>query len=183
MSRIGRLPITVPSGVEVTLDGRDITVKGPKGTLARQLHPDMRVVREADTLLVQRPTDAKMHRQLHGLTRTLVANMVEGVTTGYRKGIEITGVGYRAAKVGEKLQLNLGYSHPIEIAPPTGISFEVENPTRLAVVGIDKELVGQVAAKVRATRKPEPYKGKGVRYAGEVIRRKAGKAGKIGAKK
>ena len=183
MSRIGRLPITVPAGVEVTLDGRDITVKGPKGTLARQLHPDMRVVREADTLLVERPTDAKMHRQLHGLTRTLVANMVEGVTTGYRKGIEITGVGYRAAKVGEKLQLNLGYSHPIEIAPPTGISFEVENPTRLAVVGIDKELVGQVAAKVRATRKPEPYKGKGVRYAGEVIRRKAGKAGKIGAKK
>ena len=183
MSRIGRLPITVPAGVEVTLDGRDVTVKGPKGTLARQLHPDMRVVREADTLLVERPTDAKMHRQLHGLTRTLVANMVEGVTTGYRKGIEITGVGYRAAKVGEKLQLNLGYSHPIEIAPPTGISFEVENPTRLAVVGIDKELVGQVAAKVRATRKPEPYKGKGVRYAGEVIRRKAGKAGKIGAKK
>ena len=183
MSRIGRLPITVPSGVEVTLDGRDITVKGPKGTLARQLHPDMRVVREADTLLVERPTDAKMHRQLHGLTRTLVANMVEGVTTGYRKGIEITGVGYRAAKVGEKLQLNLGYSHPIEIAPPTGISFELENPTRLAVVGIDKELVGQVAAKVRATRKPEPYKGKGVRYAGEIVRRKAGKAGKIGAKK
>ncbi len=183
MSRIGRLPITVPAGVEVTLDGRAITVKGPKGTLARQLHPDMRVVRDADTLHVERPTDAKMHRQLHGLTRTLVANMVEGVTNGYRKGIEITGVGYRAAKVGEKLQLNLGYSHPIEIAPPTGISFEVENPTRLAVVGIDKELVGQVAAKVRATRKPEPYKGKGVRYSGEVIRRKAGKAGKIGGKK
>ena len=124
-----------------------------------------------------------MHRQLHGLTRTLVANMVEGVTNGYRKGIEITGVGYRAAKVGEKLQLNLGYSHPIEIEPPTGISFELENPTRLAVVGIDKELVGQIAAKVRSTRKPEPYKGKGVRYAGEVIRRKAGKAGKIGGKK
>jgi large subunit ribosomal protein L6 len=183
MSRIGRLPITVPAGVEVTLDGRSITVKGPKGTLARELHPDMRVVREADTLLVERPTDGKMHRQLHGLTRTLVANMVVGVTTGYRKGIEITGVGYRAAKVGEKLQLNLGYSHPIEIAPPSGISFELENPTRLAVVGIDKELVGQVAARVRSTRKPEPYKGKGVRYAGEVVRRKAGKAGKIGAKK
>ena len=124
-----------------------------------------------------------MHRQLHGLTRTLVANMVEGVTNGYRKGIEITGVGYRAAKVGEKLQLNLGYSHPIEIVPPSGISFELENPTRLAVVGIDKELVGQIAAKVRSTRKPEPYKGKGVRYAGEVVRRKAGKAGKIGGKK
>jgi large subunit ribosomal protein L6 len=183
MSRIGRLPITVPAGVEVTLAGRAITVTGPRGTLARDLHPDMKVVREADSLLVQRPTDAKMHRQLHGLTRTLVANMVEGVTNGYRKGIEITGVGYRASKVGEKLQLNLGYSHPIEIDPPKGISFELENPTRLAVVGIDKELVGQIAAKVRSTRKPEPYKGKGVRYAGEVIRRKAGKAGKIGGKK
>jgi large subunit ribosomal protein L6 len=183
MSRIGRLPITVPAGVEVTLDGRAITVKGPKGTLARELHPDMRVVQEDGSILVQRPTDAKMHRQLHGLTRTLVANMVEGVTNGYRKGIEITGVGYRAAKVGEKLQLNLGYSHPIEIVPPSGISFELENPTRLAVVGIDKELVGQIAAKVRSTRKPEPYKGKGVRYAGEVVRRKAGKAGKIGGKK
>jgi large subunit ribosomal protein L6 len=182
MSRIGRLPITVPAGVEVTLDGRAITVKGPKGTLARELHPDMRVVRGEGTLLVERPSDAKMHRQLHGLTRTLVANMVEGVTNGYRKGIEITGVGYRAAKVGEKLQLNLGYSHPIEIAPPSGISFELENPTRLAVVGIDKELVGQVAAKVRSSRKPEPYKGKGVRYAGEVVRRKAGKAGKIGGR-
>jgi large subunit ribosomal protein L6 len=183
MSRIGRLPIAVPAGVEVTLDGRDITVTGPRGTLARQLHPDMRVVREDGRLLVERPTDGKMHKQLHGLTRTLVANMVEGVTNGYRKGIEITGVGYRATKVGEKLQLNLGYSHPIEIEPPAGISFDVENPTRLAVVGIDKELVGQVAAKVRSTRKPEPYKGKGVRYAGEVIRRKAGKAGKIGGKK
>jgi large subunit ribosomal protein L6 len=183
MSRIGRLPIIVPAGVEVTLVGRAITVTGPKGTLARDLHPDMKVVHEADRLLVERPTEAKMHKQLHGLTRTLVANMVEGVTTGYRKGIEITGVGYRATKVGEKLQLNLGYSHPIEIDPPKGISFEVENPTRLAVVGIDKELVGQIAAKVRSTRKPEPYKGKGVRYSGEVIRRKAGKAGKIGAKK
>ena len=183
MSRIGRLPITVPAGVEVTLVGRAITVTGPKGTLARDLHPDMTVVHEADSLLVSRPTEGKMHRQLHGLTRTLVANMVEGVTTGYRKGIEITGVGYRATKVGDKLQLNLGYSHPIEIDPPSGISFEVETPTRLAVVGIDKELVGQIAAKVRSTRKPEPYKGKGVRYSGEVIRRKAGKAGKIGGKK
>ncbi len=183
MSRIGRLPIAVPAGVEVTLDGRDITVTGPRGTLARQLHPDMKVVREDGRLLVERPTEGKMHKQLHGLTRTLVANMVEGVTNGYRKGIEITGVGYRATKVGEKLQLNLGYSHPIEIEPPAGISFDLETPTRLAVVGIDKELVGQVAAKVRSTRKPEPYKGKGVRYAGEVIRRKAGKAGKIGGKK
>jgi large subunit ribosomal protein L6 len=183
MSRIGRLPITVPAGVDVTLDGRTITVKGPKGTLTRDLHPDMSVRREDGTLLVERPSDQKVHRQLHGLTRTLVANMVEGVSNGYRKGLEITGVGYRAALVGQKLQLSLGYSHPVEIDPPNGISFEVENPTRLAVVGIDKELVGQVAAQVRATRKPEPYKGKGVRYAGEVIRRKAGKAGKIGGKK
>jgi large subunit ribosomal protein L6 len=135
------------------------------------------------SLLVTRPSDLKQHKQLHGLTRTLIANMVEGVTNGYRKSLEITGVGYRAQKVGDKLQLNLGYSHPVEIVPPDGIRFEVESPVKLAVVGIDKELVGQVAAKVRATRKPEPYKGKGVRYAGEVIRRKAGKAGKIGGKK
>jgi len=183
MSRIGRLPITVPSGVDVTIDGRRLTVKGPRGTLTRELHPDMTVSREDDTLVVTRPTEQKTHKQLHGLTRTLVNNMVIGVTDGYRKGLEITGVGYRAIKVGEKLQLSLGYSHQIEIDPPSGISFEVENPTRLAVLGIDKELVGQIAARVRSTRKPEPYKGKGVRYAGEQIRRKAGKAGKIGGKK
>jgi large subunit ribosomal protein L6 len=183
MSRIGRLPITVPSGVDVTIDGRNVTVKGPKGTLSRALHPDITVSREDGTLVVTRPTEQKTHKQLHGLTRTLVNNMVIGVTDGYRKGLEITGVGYRAALSGKKLQLNLGYSHQIEIDPPEGITFEVENPTRLAVVGIDKELVGQIAAKVRATRKPEPYKGKGVRYAGEYIRRKAGKAGKIGGKK
>jgi large subunit ribosomal protein L6 len=143
----------------------------------------MGVSQEDGTIVVTRPTEQKTHKQLHGLTRTLVNNMVVGVTDGYRKGLEITGVGYRASKVGEKLQLNLGYSHPIEIDPPSGITFEVENPTRLAVLGIDKELVGQVAARVRSTRKPEPYKGKGVRYAGEQIRRKAGKAGKIGGKK
>ena len=183
MSRIGRLPIPVPSGVNVTIDGPAITVTGPRGTLSRQLHPEMLVAQEDGTLVVRRPDEDKLHRELHGLTRTLVANMVEGVTNGYRKGIEITGVGYRAVKIGNKLQLNLGYSHPIEIDPPAGISFEVENPTRLAVVGIDKELVGQIAARVRSTRKPEPYKGKGVRYAGEKIRRKAGKAGKIGGKK
>jgi large subunit ribosomal protein L6 len=183
MSRIGRLPIPVPSGVDVTIDGRQVTVKGPKGTLSRALHPDMTISREDGTLVVTRPTEQKTHKQLHGLTRTLVNNMVVGVTDGYRKGLEITGVGYRAALSGRKLQLNLGYSHQIEIDPPEGITFEVENPTRLAVVGIDKELVGQIAAKVRATRKPEPYKGKGVRYAGEYIRRKAGKAGKIGGKK
>jgi large subunit ribosomal protein L6 len=183
MSRIGRLPITVPSGVDVTIDGRTVTVTGPKGSLSRALHPDMTVSREDETLVVTRPTEQKTHKQLHGLTRTLVNNMVVGVTDGYRKGLEITGVGYRAALNGRKLTLNLGYSHPIEIDPPEGITFEVENPTRLAVVGIDKELVGQIAAKVRSTRKPEPYKGKGVRYSGEYIRRKAGKAGKIGGKK
>ena len=183
MSRIGRLPITVPSTVDVTIEGRRLTVKGPKGTLSRELHPDMTVSREEDNLVVTRPTEQKTHKQLHGLTRTLVNNMVVGVTDGYRKGLEITGVGYRAVKTGEKLTLSLGYSHQIDIEPPSGISFEVESPTRLAVVGIDKELVGQIAAKVRSTRKPEPYKGKGVRYAGEKIRRKAGKAGKIGGKK
>jgi large subunit ribosomal protein L6 len=183
MSRIGRLPIAVPSGVDVTIEGRRVTVKGPKGSLSRELHPDMTISREDDKLVVTRPTEQKTHKQLHGLTRTLVNNMVVGVTDGYRKGLEITGVGYRAVKVGEKLQLSLGYSHQIEIDPPQGITFELENPTRLAVVGIDKELVGEIAAKVRSTRKPEPYKGKGVRYAGEQIRRKAGKAGKIGGNK
>jgi large subunit ribosomal protein L6 len=183
MSRIGRLPIQVPPSVDVSIVGREITVKGPKGSLHRALHPDMRVTMEGSTLIVERPSEAKYHKQLHGLTRTLVANMVTGVTEGYRKALEITGVGYRAAKVGDKLQLNLGYSHPIEIDPPAGIVFEVETPVKLAVVGIDKELVGQIAATVRAARKPEPYKGKGVHYLGEQIRRKAGKAGKIGAKK
>jgi len=183
MSRIGRLPITVPSGVDVRIEGRRVTVTGPKGELTRDLHPDMTVDREDGNLVVTRPTEQKHHKQLHGLTRTLVNNMVVGVTAGYRKGLEITGVGYRAALVGRKLQLNLGYSHPVEIDPPAGISFELENPTRLAVVGIDKELVGEIAARVRSTRKPEPYKGKGVKYAGERIRRKAGKAGKIGGKK
>ena len=183
MSRIGRLPIQVPPSVDVSIVGRDITVKGPKGSLHRALHPDMRVTMEGSIIVVERPSEAKHHKQLHGLTRTLVANMVTGVTDGYRKPLEITGVGYRASKVGDKLQLNLGYSHPIEIEPPAGIVFEVESPVRLAVVGIDKELVGQVAATIRATRKPEPYKGKGVHYLGEQIRRKAGKAGKIGGKK
>src|ERR687890_1257123 len=155
MSRIGRLPIAVPSTVDVTIEGRRLTVKGPKGELARELHPDMTLGREDGNLVVSRPTEQKHHKQLHGLTRTLVNNMVVGVTTGYRKGLEITGVGYRASLVGRKLQLNLGYSHPVEIDPPSGITFELENPTHLAVVGIDKELVGQVASNVRASRKPE----------------------------
>jgi large subunit ribosomal protein L6 len=164
MSRIGRLAITVPAGVQIDIDGNHVAVTGPRGKLERDVAPELRLVQEDGT-------------------RTLVANMVIGVTEGYRKGLEITGVGYRAQLVGRKLQLNLGYSHPIEIDPPEGVSFEVETPVRLAVVGYDKELVGHVAARVRSTRKPEPYKGKGVRYAGEVIRRKAGKAGKIGGKK
>jgi large subunit ribosomal protein L6 len=183
MSRIGRLPITIPAGVDVTFDGRIITVAGPRGTLTRELPPRISVDREGETLVVTRPTENKLDKSLHGLTRTLVNNMVVGVTAGYRKGLEIVGVGYRAQKVGSKLQLALGYSHPVEIDPPDGVTFEVETPVRLTVVGIDKELVGQIAARVRATRKPEPYKGKGVRYAGEQVRRKAGKAGKIGGKK
>jgi len=183
MSRIGRRPIAIPAGVEIDLDGPRITVRGPKGELQRTLPAVIRVRIDDGTVLVERPSEAKPHRELHGLTRTLVANMVEGVTNGYRKTLEITGVGYRAQKVGEKLQLSLGYSHPVDVDAPEGISFEVDSPTRLSVVGIDKELVGQVAAEVRSKRKPEPYKGKGVRYLGEQIRRKAGKTGKIGGKK
>jgi len=183
MSRIGRLPITVPAGVDIAITGSHVVIKGPRGTLEREIAPQLSLVREDGVLRVERPNDSKQSRELHGLTRTLLDNMVTGVTTGYRKGLEITGVGYRAQLVGRKLQLALGYSHPIEIDPPEGIAFEVETPTRLSVTGIDKELVGHVAARVRATRKPEPYKGKGVRYSGEVIRRKAGKAGKIGGKK
>src|SRR3954447_2912368 len=183
MSRIGRLPVPVPAGVDIAIDGRRMTVSGPKGTLSRELPPLIAVAREGDEIVVTRAAEDKLHKSLHGLTRTLVNNMVVGVTTGYRKGLEIVGVGYRAQKTGDTLVLALGYSHPIEIDPPSGISFELETPLRLSVVGIDKELVGQVAAPARATRKPEPYKGKGVRYAGERVRRKAGKAGKIGGKK
>jgi len=183
MSRIGRLPIPVPAGVDIAIDGSHVVITGPKGTLQRDISPRLSLVREDGVLRVERPNDAKESRELHGLTRTLLSNMVTGVTTGYRKGLEITGVGYRAQLVGRKLQLALGYSHPIEIDPPEGIAFVVETPTRLAVTGIDKEQVGHMAARIRATRKPEPYKGKGVRYAGEVVRRKAGKAGKIGGKK
>ena len=180
MSRVGKLPITIPSGVDVKVDGQHVTVKGPKGTLEREVTPVLTVVTEDGQLKVERPNEEKRSCELHGLTRTLINNMVLGVTEGYTRNLEIQGVGYRAQLVGKKLQLNLGYSHPIEIDPPTGIAFEVETPTKVAVTGIDKQLVGQIAAQVRATRKPEPYKGKGVRYEGEVVRRKAGKAGKIG---
>lgn len=180
MSRVGRLPIPIPTGVAIDVTGNHVVVTGPRGTLERDIAPLLSVVNEDGTLRVERPSDEKRARELHGLTRTLIHNMVVGVTEGYRRGLEITGVGYRAQLVGTKLQLNLGYSHPIEIVPPEGIAFEVDNPTRIAVTGIDKELVGRMAARIRACRKPEPYKGKGVRYAGEVVRRKAGKAGKVG---
>jgi large subunit ribosomal protein L6 len=166
--------------VEVTQDGTHLTVKGPLGTLERDLHPEMTLERENGELRVVRPTDEPRHRALHGLTRTLVNNMVTGVTAGFTKNLEISGVGYRAQLQGARLVLALGYSHPVEVDPPVGIEFRVETPTRLAVFGADKELVGQVAAHIRSQRKPEPYKGKGIRYAGEQILRKAGKAGKVG---
>ena len=182
MSRIGRLPIALPQGVEVTQEGRQLTVTGPLGQLSREIHPEMKLEREDGTLRVVRPTDEPRHRALHGLTRTLVNNMITGVTTGFTKGLEISGVGYRAQLQGTKLVLALGYSHPVEVQPPAGIEFRLETPTRLAVFGADKELVGQTAAYIRSRRKPEPYKGKGIRYAGEQILRKAGKAGKVGGK-
>ncbi len=180
MSRIGRMPIPLPSGVEVTQEGSSLRVTGPLGTLERTIHPEMKLEREDGELRVVRPTDEPRHRALHGLTRTLVNNMVTGVATGFTKNLEISGVGYRAALQGTKLVLALGYSHPVEVDPPNGIEFRVETPTRLSVFGADKELVGQTAAYIRAQRKPEPYKGKGIRYAGEQILRKAGKAGKVG---
>jgi large subunit ribosomal protein L6 len=180
MSRVGKLPITIPSGVDVDIDGSHVKVKGPKGTLERDVAPVLTVSQDDGVLRVERPDDQKRSRELHGLTRTLINNMVLGVTEGFSRNLEIQGVGYRAQLKGKALQLNLGYSHPIDIAPPDGIAFVVENPTKLSVTGIDKELVGRIAAQIRAQRKPEPYKGKGVRYEGEVVRRKAGKAGKIG---
>jgi large subunit ribosomal protein L6 len=174
------MPIQLPSGVEVTQDGTRLTVKGPLGTLERELHPEMTLERADGELRVVRPTDEPRHRALHGLTRALVNNMVTGVTSGFTKNLEISGVGYRAQLQGSKLVMALGYSHPVEVDPPTGIEFRVESPTRLGVFGADKELVGQIAAYIRAQRKPEPYKGKGIRYQGEQILRKAGKAGKVG---
>ncbi len=179
MSRIGRLPIPVPSGVEVTIAGSDITVKGPKGTLSHTVAAPIAVERGEDGVLtVVRPNDDREARSLHGLTRTLIANMVVGVTQGYEKKMEIAGVGYRVAAKGSDLEFALGFSHPVPVTAPPGITFAVESPTRFSVSGIDKQQVGQVAANIRKLRKPDPYKGKGVRYAGETIRRKVGKAGK-----
>ena len=179
MSRIGRAPITVPAGVDVTIDDRELTVKGPKGTLSRSLPGEITVRSDEGALLVERPNDERTSRALHGLTRSLVNNMVIGVTNGFTKELEIVGVGYRAAAQGpNKLELALGFSHPVSVDAPDGITFEVPAPTRVIVRGIDKEAVGQVAANIRKIRKPEPYKGKGVRYAGERVLRKAGKTGK-----
>jgi len=178
MSRIGRAPIQVPAGVEVKINGNVIEVKGPKGQLTRELHPEMKVELSDGTIVVTRPSDEKAHRSLHGLTRTLIANMVTGATEGFTRNLEIVGVGYRAAKQGSKLVLSVGYSQPVEIEPAPGIEIEVPTPTRISVKGIDKELVGQTAANIRDVRRPEPYLGKGIRYEGERVRRKAGKAGK-----
>jgi large subunit ribosomal protein L6 len=177
MSRIGKRPIAIPAGVEVTLDGQDVRVKGPRGELSRRLHRDVIVRREDGEIVVERPSDQPEHRSLHGLSRTLVANMVEGVTTGFTKVLEIVGVGYRAETKPFGLTLALGYSHPIDYRAPEGITLRAVNPTTVEVSGTDKEVVGQVAAEIRSLRPPEPYKGKGVKYQGEVIRRKAGKAG------
>ena len=177
MSRIGKKPVPVPNGVTVTINGNQISVKGPKGELSRKLHPDMMVALEDGHVNVTRPTDADNHRALHGLTRSLIANMVEGVTQGYKKQLEITGVGYKAEVKPFGLQLALGYSHPVEYRAPAGIKLTAPQPTAVIIEGADKEKVGQVAAEIRALRKPEPYKGKGVKYQGEQVRRKAGKAG------
>jgi large subunit ribosomal protein L6 len=180
LSRVGKNPITVPGGVDITIAARDVAVKGPKGSLSRTLPGEITVRRDDDgTLLVERPNDERQNRALHGLTRSLVANMVTGVTEGFVKELEIVGVGYRAAAQGpDRIELALGFSHPVFVDAPDGITFEVPQPTRIRVIGIDKEIVGQVAANIRKIRKPEPYKGKGIRYLGEQVKRKAGKAAK-----
>jgi large subunit ribosomal protein L6 len=178
MSRIGRQPIPVPSGVTYQIDGRDLTITGPKGTLSMTIAEPITVAEEDGSLVVTRPDDERDSRARHGLTRTLVSNMVQGVTQGYEKGLEIVGTGYRVAAKGTDLEFQLGFSHPVLVKAPEGISFQVDSPVKFKVMGIDKQQVGEVAANIRKIRKPEPYKGKGVRYEGEVVRRKAGKAGK-----
>jgi len=178
MSRVGKMPIAVPQGVEVRIDGTRVTVKGPKGELSRDLNPEMRIEQKDGQVIVSRPTDQPRHRAMHGLTRSLVANMVAGVTEGFSKTLELQGVGYRAQMQGRDLVLAIGYSHPVNVPPPPGIEFEVDGTSRIIVRGINREHVGQAAADVRKIRPPEPYKGKGIRYQGEYVRRKAGKAGK-----
>ncbi len=181
MSRIGFKPITVPDGVEVTIEPGNVHVKGPKGELNQIINREMEVSRDNGTLEVKRPSEKRKFQQLHGLTRTLIANMIDGVTQGFKKDLEIQGVGYRAALDGKTLVLSVGYSHPVRVEPEPGIEFSLESPTRLTVSGIDKQLVGEQSARIRRIRPPEPYKGKGIRYLGEHVRRKAGKAGKVGA--
>ncbi len=182
MSRIGKQPVEIPGGVDVDVaDGNVVTVKGPRGSLTQTMHPDMQLVVDGGALLVQRPDDEGFHRSLHGLTRSLVANMVEGVTKGFEKRLQIVGVGYRAAMKGNDLEIAAGYSHPVVVPQPDGIEFEVPTPTQIVVRGNDKQQVGEVAANIRKIRKPEPYKGKGIRYEGEYVRKKAGKAAKTGA--
>lgn len=178
MSRIGRKPIAVPAGVDVKIDGNTVTVKGPKGTLTNSFHKDMAITLEGGEVIVTRPTEEKMHKSLHGLTRTLIANMVEGCTNGFKKELEINGVGYRAAKAGKKTTLILGYSHQVFVEDTDDLTVECPAPNKLIVTGVDKQKVGQFAAEIRELRPPEPYKGKGIKYAGEVIIRKEGKAGK-----
>lgn len=178
MSRIGRLPVILPTGVDVKVDGRNVQVKGPKGQLTRDVHPEMRVAVADGRLTVTRPSDLRHHRALHGLTRALLANMVKGVVDGYRIEMEIHGVGYRAVKQGKQIVLQVGFSHPVELAAPAGVEIEAPQPNRIVISGMDKEKVGQTAATVRAIRPPDPYKGKGIRYAGERLRLKAGKAGR-----
>ncbi|MCZ7663385.1 MAG: 50S ribosomal protein L6 [Thermoleophilia bacterium] len=175
MSRIGKAPIPVPAGVDINIDGNRVRVKGPKGELLETVSPDMVLTLQAGSLTVARPSESNTHRALHGLTRTLIANMVTGVTTGFEKRLEIVGVGYRAALKGQDLEIQVGYSHPVVVSPPRNIEFEVPAVTQIVVKGISKQVVGQVAADIRAIRKPEPYKGKGIRYQGEVVRRKVGK--------
>ena len=178
MSRIGKQPVPVPSSVQVQIAGTSVTVKGPKGELRRELHPDMGFHMEDNQIIVTRPTDEPNHRALHGLTRALLANMVTGVETGFSKTLEMQGVGYRAQQMGQNIQVSVGFSHPVDITAPAGITLEIEGNTRIHIRGVDKELVGQTAAEIRKIRPPEPYKGKGIRYEGEHVRRKAGKAGK-----
>lgn len=175
MSRIGKMPVVVPSGVEVKIDGSTVTVKGPKGELTETYHEDMKISMSGEGVVVERPSDEREHRSLHGLTRSLIANMITGVSEGYEKSLEIVGVGYRAVLKGKDLEMQLGYSHPVLVKAEEGITFEVPAATKVTVRGIDKQRVGQVAAEIRAWRKPEPYKGKGVRYVGEHVRRKVGK--------
>lgn len=177
MSRVGKLPVVIPAGVDVKINGREVTVKGPKGTLTQVFHPDMTIEKEDNSIVVKRPSDLKKHKALHGLTRSLINNMIVGVTQGFEKKLEINGVGYRAQKQGKKLSLTLGYSHPVEIEEPAGITIEVPAQNQIIVKGIDKQLVGQIAAVIRSKRPPEPYKGKGIKYVDEVIIRKEGKTG------